>query len=307
MSDVQWLFLGAFVVLTLASSVGFWLKRSKGASTVIDNLNARINAWWVMIGVLGVAFMIGVHGVNTLFLLLSFFALREFLTITNTRRADHPAMVGCFYVTLPLQYYFVWAQWYGMYSIFIPVYAFLTLPILATLAGDSVRFLERAAKIQWGLMISVFCISHIPALLTLPVEGYEGREILLIAFLIITVQGSDVLQYIWGKLYGRRKIAPNLSPSKTLEGLVGGVLSASLLGASLWWITPFNFWQAGLIALVVSIMGFLGGLVMSAIKRDRGIKDWGATVKGHGGILDRLDSLCFSAPIFFHLVRYYWA
>ncbi|MBA3520073.1 MAG: phosphatidate cytidylyltransferase, partial [Rhizobiales bacterium] len=160
---------------------------------------------------------------------------------------------------------------------------------------------------QWGLMLAVFCVSHVPALLTLDIAGFEGRNLLLIAFLVLVVQTSDVLQYIWGKLLGRRKIAPELSPSKTWEGFLGGVGSATLLGAALWWITPFSPFEAGLMALAVTLMGFFGGLVMSAIKRDRGVKDWGHMIEGHGGMLDRLDSVIFAAPVFFHLTRYFWA
>ncbi len=155
-------------------------------------------------------------------------------------------------------------------------------------------------------MICVFCVSHVPALLTLAIPGYEGRQLLLIAFLVLVVQSSDVLQYVWGKLFGRRKIAPLLSPSKTVEGFVGGVLSATAVGAALWWITPFSPWQAAAMALVVNLMGFFGGLVMSAIKRDRGVKDWGQLIEGHGGMLDRLDSVIFAAPIFFHITRFWW-
>ena len=193
-----------------------------------------------------------------------------------------------------------------MFSIFIPVYAFLLLPISASLGSDTTRFLERAAKVQWGLMICVYCLSHVPAMLTLEIAGYEGRNALLIVFLILTTQSSDVFQYVWGKLIGKRKISVNISPSKTLEGLIGGVLTSTAVGAALWWITPFKPWQAGLIALTINIMGFFGGFVLSAIKRDRGVKDWGAMIEGHGGMLDRVDSISFSAPIFFHIVRYWW-
>ncbi len=152
----------------------------------------------------------------------------------------------------------------------------------------------------------MFCLSHVPALITLPIPGFAGRGLLLIAFLVLVVQSGDVLQYVWGKLLGRHQIAPRLSPSKTVEGTVGGILSATLLGAALWWITPFSAWQAGLIALAINLMGFCGGLVMSAIKRDRGVKDWGWLIEGHGGVLDRLDSVIFAAPIFFHVIRYWW-
>jgi phosphatidate cytidylyltransferase len=216
------------------------------------------------------------------------------------------ALALCFFVILPAQYWLVWIGWYGLYTIFIPIYAFLILPIASAMAQDATRFLERTAKVQWGLMICVFCISHVPALLTLDIPGYAGRQTLLIVFLAVIVEGSDVLQYVWGKLLGKHQVAPRLSPGKTTEGLVGGVATATLVGASLYRITPFEPWQAALMSLLICLMGFLGGLVMSAIKRDRGVKDWGHMIEGHGGMLDRLDSVCFAAPIFFHLTRYFW-
>jgi len=208
---------------------------------------------------------------------------------------------------LPVQYYLIWIEWYGLYSIFIPVYAFLLMPIIAALRGDTDHFLMRIAEVQWALMICVFSTSHVPALLSLDIAGYQGRNVLLIAFLVIVVQISDVLQYVWGKLLGRTKIAPKLSPSKTVEGFVGGALSATAVGAGLSWMTPFTPLQAAFLSLVIVLLGFFGGLVMSAIKRDRGVKDWGHLIAGHGGFIDRLDSVVFSAPIFFHLVRYGWS
>lgn len=307
MSATVWLFVGIFAVLAVATTVGrvLRLRLADGASSaVIDNLNARIDAWWAMVIAVGLAFLCGKTGVMVLFGLLSLLALREFVTLTYTRRSDHLALALAFYVALPVQYALIWIEWYGLFSIFIPVYGFLILPIVAALRADPTRFFDRIAAVQWALMLAVFCLSHVPALLTLHIPGYEGRQLLLIAFLVIVVQSSDVLQYIWGKLLGRRKIAPTLSPSKTWEGFVGGVLTASLLGAALWWITPFSFVEAGLIALLINLMGFFGGLVMSAIKRDHGVKDWGHLIAGHGGVLDRLDSVLFSAPVFFHVVRY---
>jgi phosphatidate cytidylyltransferase len=296
-------------VLLFASAIAWALRYfvAKGQPhAVIDNLVSRINAWWMMVGTIGLAFVFGKAGVIILFFAISFYALREFLTLSYTRAGDHLAMAACFFLALPLQYFFIWIDWYGLYSIFIPVYAFLILSILAALGSDTTRFLERSAKIQWGLMITVFCISHVPALLSLKIPDFDGRNLLLIAFLMIVVQGSDVLQYVWGKLFGKRKVAPSLSPSKTWEGLIGGLLSATVLGAALAWITPFNFWQAGLIAFIICVMGFFGGLVMSAIKRDRGVKDWGHMIEGHGGMLDRLDSIIFAAPVFFHIIRKWW-
>lgn len=309
-SDLLTLVLGIGAFLVVASLIGQILQRRLSpdrSNAAIENLNARINAWWVMVALLGFAFLAGRAGVIALFAFCSFAALREFVTLTSTRRADHWALAAAFFIVLPVQYYLVATDWYGLYAIFIPVYAFLLMPIIAVLRGDTERFLDRVAEVQWALMICVFCVSHVPALLTLHIPGYEGRNVLLIAFLVIVVQMSDVLQYVWGKLFGRHKIAPKLSPSKTVEGFVGGVASATLIGASLWWITPFTPLQAGLLSLVITLMGFFGGLVMSAIKRDRGVKDWGHIVEGHGGLIDRLDSVVFSAPIFFHIVRYWWS
>lgn len=306
--DTLHLFMGIGALLLISSSIGFALKWRAAwqPHAVIDNLNARINAWWVMVAVIGVAFWLGHTAVILLFYSVSFYALREFLTLTPTRPSDYPALAAAFYFILPTQYFLLYIGWFELFAIFIPVYAFLLLPILASLGGDSERFLERASKVQWGLMIAVFCISHVPALLILDVPGYEGRNLLLIAFLVIVVQLSDVLQYVCGKLFGKRKIAPRLSPSKTVEGFVGGVALSTLIGASLYWITPFTVWQAGLIALCLNLLGFFGGIVLSAIKRDRGVKDWGHMIEGHGGMLDRLDSVCFAAPVFLRIVHYWW-
>jgi len=302
------LFGGVVAVLLLASLIGALLAWRAGNSPdpAIQNLNARIKAWWVMVFLIALAFLFGKGGVVLLFAFASFAALREFMTLADTRRGDHWALATVFFVSLPLQYYLVWIEWYGLYTVFIPVYCFLLLPIIAALRGDTTRFLERIAFVQWGLMICVFCVSHVPALLSLSIPGFEGHNLLLIAFLVLVVQGSDVLQYVFGKLFGRRKVAPSLSPSKTWEGLVGGVASATALGAALWWITPFNPLQAAAMAFVICLLGFFGGLVMSGIKRDRGVKDWGRMIEGHGGMLDRLDSVIFAAPIFFHMTRYWF-
>lgn len=307
MSTTTALFLGIFGVLLFASTIAYGLrwKVARGKPhAVIDNLTDRINAWWVMVGLVALAFAFGKTGVIVLFGLLSFLALREFVTLTHTRRSDYLALALAFYIALPMQYLLVWIEWYGLYSIFIPVYGFLLLPIVAALRADTTHYLDRIASVQWALMLAVFCLSHVPALVTLTIPGFEGRQILLIAFLVIVVQSSDVLQYVWGKLFGKHKVAPALSPSKTWEGLIGGVLSSTALGAALWWITPFSPLQAAAIAFTINVMGFFGGLVMSAIKRDHGVKDWGHLIAGHGGVLDRLDSVLFSAPVFFHMVRY---
>jgi phosphatidate cytidylyltransferase len=305
-----WLLAGVGAILVLASIIGEILRARlspAGENPVIENLNARINAWWVMVICLALAFIAGKPGVVLLFALCSFAALREFLTLTTHNRADHWSLLACFFLILPLQYWFLATDWYGMYSIFIPVYAFLLLPVVSALRGSTKDFLIRVSETQWALIICVYCASHVPALLYLQIPGFEGRNVILIAYLIFVVQLSDVLQYVWGKLLGRTKVAPNLSPSKTWEGLIGGTLSATAIGTALYWMTPFTPVQAAGMCLLITLMGFFGGLVMSAIKRDRGIKDWGHLIAGHGGFLDRLDSVIFAAPIFFHVTRWVWS
>jgi phosphatidate cytidylyltransferase len=304
------IFVAILAVLSIASVVALVLRQCVPhgrTDPTIDNLIARIKAWWVMILLMGGALMAGRRVMIMLFALLSVAALREFMTVTPTRKADYGALFLSFFVVLPIQYGLIWANWYGLFATLVPVYAFFVLPVAAATSADTHNFLARASETQWGLMVCVFCISHVPALLMLDIPAYAGRTALLIVFLLVVAASSDVLQYIFGKLFGRHKIAPSLSPTKTVEGLIGGVGVSSALGVALWRITPFNPWQAAGMALLITITGFLGGLVMSAIKRDRGVKDWGHSIAGHGGVLDRLDSIAFSAPVFFHLTRYFFA
>jgi phosphatidate cytidylyltransferase len=303
------LFAGICATLVLATAVGQTLRLALpggSASATVGNLNARIGAWWVMSAAFGVAVLTGGVGTIVLFALLSFLALREFVTLSPTARADHSALTWAFFVVIPLQYVLVAIEWYGLLSIMIPVYVFLLLAARIVLAGDTERFLERTATIQWGLMACVYCVSYAPALLLLDVEGYDAGSGKLLLFLVVVVQASDVLQYVWGKLVGLRPIAPAISPNKTWEGFAGGVASATLLGTALWWATPFSPPAAAALALLIALCGFAGGLVMSAIKRDRGVKDFGSVIPGHGGVLDRIDSLLFAAPIFFHVTRFFY-
>ncbi|HSX65554.1 MAG TPA: phosphatidate cytidylyltransferase [Pseudoxanthomonas sp.] len=298
-----WVIGGVIALLLVASGIG-WLLGQRKPGAVIDNLNARIRAWWVMVAVLVACFVLGKVATLVLYALLSFFALREFITLTPTRRGDHLALCLCFYVAIPLQYWLIGTDWYGLFVMCIPVYGFLLLPAVSALSGDTEHFLERNTKIQWGLMLTVYCLSHAPALMLLRIPGYEGQNLMLLFYLLLVVQLSDVLQYVFGKLFGKHLLAPQVSPSKTVEGLIGGGLSAAGIGAALWWITPFTPLQSALLSLLIVLCGFLGGLALSAVKRSLGAKDWGEMIEGHGGILDRLDSVVFAAPVFFHVVRY---
>ena len=300
---------GVGALLVLGTLVGMVLDRAvtgDAGRAVVANLNARVRAWWVMTAAFVVALATGGLGSVLLFALMSFVALREIITLTPTRRADHRTLFWAFFVFLPIQYLLVYIQWYGLFAIFIPVYAFLFVPMRTALAGDTQDFLARTAKIQWGLMIAVYCLSHAPALLMLNVPGHGGQGAVLLLYLVIVVQLSDVLQYVFGKTLGRRRILPSVSPNKTWAGFLGGIGAATLVGASLWWATPFSPLEAAVIALLINLAGFAGGLVMSAIKRDLGVKDFGTLIEGHGGVLDRIDSLCFAAPLFFHVVRYFY-
>ena len=304
-----WLMAGVLTLLLVATVVGSVLRAratAESARAVVENLNGRIRAWWVMVAIFAVAFLAGPIATLVLFGCMSFFALRDFVTLTPTKPADHVPLFLSFFVLIPLQYGLIGYRWYGLFAILIPVYAFLVLPAVSALAGDPDRYLERNAKIQWAIMVTVYCVSHTPALLLLSIEGYEGQNALLIFFLLLVTQMSDVLQYVFGKLMGRTRLAPAISPSKTVEGLVGGGLAATAVGGAMYWITPFSPLQALAMSFVIVVMGFLGGLTLSAVKRSLGVKDWGAMIEGHGGMLDRVDSLSFAAPIFFHLTRYFF-
>ncbi len=304
-----WLIGGIVCLLLIASLIGWVLRRyanTESSVAVIDNLNARVRAWWSMVAIFSAAFVIGTNATIVMFAFISFFALREFITLTPTRPGDHRALSLAFFVLIPVEYGLIAIHWYALFSIFIPVYAFLLLPSFSALAQDAENFLERTAKIQWGIMVTIYCISHVPALLLLEIPGYEGQNALLLFYLVLVVQLSDVLQYVFGKLFGKTKIAPVVSPSKTVEGFIGGAASATLIGAAMWWITPFTPLQSAGMAFIIVLMGFLGGLALSAVKRSLGAKDWGTMIKGHGGMMDRMDSVSFAAPIFFHLTRYFF-
>jgi phosphatidate cytidylyltransferase len=309
---------GILAVLATATAAGQFLKRHPDSglnAAAVQTFNERLRAWWLISSVLAAALWIGNGVTFVLFWFISFWALREFITLTPTRMGDHRALFWVFVLFTPLQYLLVALNRYELFNVFIPVYAFLFTLARVALSGDYKRFLERTAKIQAGLLICVYCLSYAPALLNLKLQtrdsegdwvNWTGSNVLLLFFLILMVQASEGMQFLWGKLLGRRVIAPAISHSRTWEGFLGGVGSATLLGAGLWWATPFEPWIAALMAMVIGVMGFAGGMTMSAIKRDRGVKDYGTLVEGHSGVLDRIDSICFAAPVFFHLTRAYY-
>jgi phosphatidate cytidylyltransferase len=296
-------------LLGIATGVGQLLKRQADSgldSAVVEQFNLRIRAWWLLCAVLAAAFLFGSLATEILFGLLSFWALREFITLTPTRVADHRALFWVFFVFTPLQYVLVALNNYALYSILIPVYAFLFIPARIALAGDYKRYLERCAKIQAGLMICVYCLSYAPALLQLNLykNGLKYDNSRLLFFFVLVVVAGDAFGYLCEKLMGKHVIVPTINANKSWEGFLGGVGCATLFGTALAWATPFDVLQTAGMSLVITTMGFAGGLTMSAIKRDRGVKDYGTLVEGHGGVLDRIDSICFAAPVFFHFARY---
>jgi len=297
-------------LLTVASVIGgvlHWRVAGGEGRVTVDNLNARIRAWWVMAAIFMISTLTGRAGAVLLFAVVSLLALRELVSQGPATASDHRTLLWAVFAATPLQYFLIWRGWYGLFTILIPVYCTLFVAIRTALSGDTRHFLERTATTQWALMTCVYFVGYVPALLTLRLPGGSHANAALLFFLVVVVQLSDVLQYVWGKTLGRRPIAPRVSPNKTWEGFAGGILSATAVGTALWWATPFGPLQAAAMALLITLMGFAGGLVMAAVKRDLGVKDYGTLISGHGGVLDRIDSLCFAAPVFFHVTRYFFA
>ncbi len=321
--------------VSIATVVGVILSRRDKMgveSALVRRYNDKVRVWWMMCVIFAFGFLIGRVGVVVLFGLVSFWALREFITMTPTRRGDHRALFWVFFVFTPLQYVLIGlgpetyyalfpdanGDFYGLYSIMIPVYASLFIPFRTALSGDDRRFLERIAKIQFGLLVCVYALSYAPALLymrlnywnpeTGALEPWQYSNVGLLFYFVVIVQVNDVMQFIWDKMVGRKVIAPTINSTRTWEGFFGAAVCTSLVGMLIPIIfsdriTPFQWFGSGCMALVISVMGFAGSITMSAIKRDRGVKDYGTLVTGHAGVLDRIDSVCFAAPVFYHVTR----
>jgi phosphatidate cytidylyltransferase len=368
------------VVLATATGVCAFLRYFGGNAVdpaLMERFMARLRAWWLLFAALSGAFLLGKGVAVVLFGLLSFWALREFISVTPTRLSDHRALFWVFFVFLPLQFVLVGLGLYDLYVTLIPVYALLLIPARVALSGDTTRFLERTAKIQAGLLLCVYCLSFAPAILSLdwpdssqlaepsmpkpsleelvfrspatsdalpnavvdqssPAsqillaagadgpprltsaaaaghfhtlaltrnKSWENARLLLV--FVLLVQLSDVLQYGFSKLLRGHLVAPSIHPTRTWEGFAAGTACVVLIGTALWFATPFRYWwQASVTAAVTAGMAFAGAMTMSAVKRDRGVRDYGVLIEGHGGVLDRIDSLCFAAPVFFHVSRYF--
>ncbi len=276
---------------------------------VLKEFNGVLQTSWVMATVFWVGWALGETVATVLFGFVAFFALREFITLSPTRQGDHRSLVLAFFIVLPIQFALVITRHFDLVTVFIPVYVFLAIPVVSALANDPERFLERNAKLQWGIMVCVYGISHVPALLLLKFPNYQGKNAFLVFFLVFVVQSCMLVQYLVDNKLKRAPIAPKISQSFNWTGWLIAVVVASLIGGLMSALTPFKPAQAVAMALIACVAGSLGHLVMKALKRDRGITNWGSEVKsvtGASGLLDRVDALCFAAPVFFHSVRWYF-
>lgn len=282
---------------------------SDARAAALKDFNGVLQTSWVMATVFWVGWALGETVATVLFGIVAFFALREFITLSPTRQGDHRSLVMAFFIVLPIQFALVITRHFDMVTVFIPVYVFLAIPVISALANDPERFLERNAKLQWGIMVCVYGISHVPALLLLKFPNYQGKNAFLVFFLVFVVQSCMVVQYLVNNKLKRAPIAPQVSQSFNWLGWVIAIVVASLIGGLMSALTPFKPAQAVAMALIACAAGSLGHLVMKALKRDRGITNWGKegkSVTGASGLLDRVDALCFAAPVFFHSVRWYF-
>ncbi|MEH4694100.1 phosphatidate cytidylyltransferase [Atlantibacter hermannii] len=298
-------FGGIFFLLLIASLLILVLKKIRPEGNWLE-LQQRITSWWIIITLFFLAMISPKWLALSFFGFVSFLSLKEYLTLCPTRRADSIPLLWL-YAAIPVQYVWAGMAWYGMFIIFIPVYVFLFLPVRMVLVGETKGFLHSAAVMHWGMMTTVFALSHVAFLLVLP-EQQAGAGVLLVIFLVGLTETNDIAQYLWGKGLGRIKITPAVSPNKTLGGLLGGVGTATLLAGIMGpLLTPMDVVHSLFAGALIGLSGFCGDVVMSAIKRDFGVKDSGKLIPGHGGILDRLDSLIYTAPLFFHFYYYFYA
>ena len=295
--------LGVIGMLVAATLIQFFLAK-KNPQQDYTELRQRITSWWWMIGLLFAFLSIGRNAAIAFFGFVSFLALKEFLSIVPTRQADRRVVFWA-YLSIPVQYYWVATGWYGMFIIFIPVYMFLFIPMRMVLKGETEGFIKSAGILHWAVMLTVFSVSHIAYLLALPEKNSLAGGIGLVLYLLFMTQFNDVSQYLWGKLLGKRKIIPKVSPNKTWEGFIGGVFTITLVaGLVAPLLTPLSIVEGFVAGLIISLSGFIGDVVISSVKRDLNIKDSGQLIPGHGGILDRMDSLIYTAPLFFHYIYY---
>ena len=309
--QVGLLFVLLFGALALVSAAALFLSLRRDddeGSERHQQVKRDLRAVWVGAVVFWVSWISGPVGATLTFGVLSFLALREFITLAPTRRGDHRSLLLAFFIVLPLQYMLVGIRSFDLFSVFIPVYVFLAIPVISALAGDPERFLERNAKIQWGITVCVYGLSHAPALLLLEFKGYEDRGAFLVFFLVMVTAAGQIVQEAMSRLLRRRPVARKIDGSFSYRAWAIASVVAAAVGAALYWITPFKAPQALAMGFIAGGAGTLGEFVMKALKKDAGVRYWGnqSSVTGAVGLLDRVAPLCFAAPVFFHSVRWYF-
>jgi phosphatidate cytidylyltransferase len=297
--------LGVYALLIVASVIAHLIKRRSGGGP--NELVSRVRSWWVMVTVFAVAVFI-YQPLSAVFLaLISYLGLKEYFSMIPTRKIDRVVLLIA-YLAVPAQFYFAYRAEFGLFMVFIPVWIFLLLPTVMALNGETSGYIRAVGTVSWGLMMTVFTISHMAFLLFAmgpanPVAGGAG----LLFFLVFIAQFNDVAQFTWGKLFGKHKITPTVSPKKTWEGFLGGAVTSVVVAAIIGpYLTPMDVMWSGLAGAIIAVAGFLGDITESAVKRDLGVKDAGQLIPGHGGVLDRIDSLTYAAPVFTHFFRYFF-
>ncbi|MGI8723938.1 MAG: phosphatidate cytidylyltransferase [Methyloceanibacter sp.] len=297
---------GIYAVLIIATLIVAMLRRRNPGERYAE-LSARTNSWWWMIGAFTLAVLLNQTVAIVFLAFISYLALKEYLSPIPTRRIDRAVLLFA-YLAIPIQFYWAAIDWYGMFIVFIPVWMYLFFPALMALRGETEGFLRAVGTLSWGLMMTVFTLSHMAMLLVSgDVENKVAAGVGLLLFLVVLTQFNDVAQYTWGKLFGRHKVTPKVSPKKTWEGLVGGIATTTVVAALIGpYLTPMDWQWSALAGFIIGVAGFLGDIAISAMKRDLGVKDTGGLIPGHGGILDRVDSLTCAAPAFVHFIRYFF-
>ena len=307
--QVALLFVVLFGLLLLVTTVAVIISlRRDDNDARHEQIKRDLRALWVGTTLFWLAWLAGPLGATLTFGVISFLALREFITLAHTRRSDHRGLLLAFFVVLPIQFLLAGTAHFDLFSVFIPVYVFLALPVVSALAGDPERFLERNAKIQWGIMVCVYGLSHAPALLLLDFKGFEDRGAFLVFFLVVVAMAAQLMQEATSRWLRRRPVARHIDRSFSYRAWLAGALFAAFVGAALYWITPFKAPQALAMAFIAAGCGTLGAFVMKALKKDAGVRFWGnrSSVTGAVGLLDRVAPLCFAAPVFFHSLRWYF-
>ncbi len=301
--EIQYVITIILAILIIATTT-FWIWNKLKPSKLVDEMIIRTKSWWGMCFIF--LFAATVNPIITYIGLafLSFFTLREIYTLLKLRDSDRNTLLAC-YLSIPIQYYFAYQGWYTMFLIFIPVFMFIVIPFMLVLSGDTEDIIRSMCILPTSLMLGIFGISHLALLVSFPEmnnENISGKALLL--FLIFITEANDIMQFIFGKIFGKKKILPKISPNKTWEGFIGGVISTTIIGYFMGFLTPLDSWQIILVSFCIAVFGFMGDAIISAVKRDFGVKDMGNAIPGHGGFLDRVDSLSTTSSPFFHLVYF---